>query len=647
MTDSQLALADVDIAGIDDYPADSSVKLNGPPGTGKTTNAAARVARLIRDHDYSIADVCWVTYRKSLAMDTLRRLSRWGVVSDEEMATPGDGPTKFIGTAHAVANRTVGGVGEPADYGDKKKFCENRNLKFDKSTPWERPPGQMLFRIFDYAAKNRLNPKAEADLRQIPSADDFRQKCDMSIPRLKADWEAYKDEHEKIDFWEMLEAPLEANLTPGKPILVIDEYHDAYQQMADLAEMWADAADIVIVAGDPLQVVNTYDGANPSFYREIDYPEILLPKTYRVPFEHWEPATWLLANAHRPPQIERQSRGMFAIQRSPTFTHTEATGWDTPSQTMEFSPAWFIDQYGGDTMFLTRTTHQLDGIAKSLEDAGILFQVPTSSDAKDWAAGPGDSDNDRVAVYNALQKIARLSQASFDGIDGGLSEYKSGGGMGLDRYDAGGEANPDDVALSAFEAATLLDRAKAKYLSENRSDITEIVTDWIAEDNPITAADINQYVKPKFWLNYTQGSGSTNYLNRTSRLGGKFDSRDIDALTAALRENDNPVDGSIPTKVFTIHASKGNEAENVIVYDGITSRIKKGMDNDDAEYKNEWRTWYVAFTRASKNLFVLKDGFDFTKPFLPAGRKLKQQAANGYDEAEESEHAEEMVVADD
>jgi len=108
MTDSQLALADVDIAGIDDYPADSSVKLNGPPGTGKTTNAAARVARLIRDHDYSIADVCWVTYRKSLAMDTLRRLARWGVVSDEEMATPADGPTKFIGTAHAVANRTVG-----------------------------------------------------------------------------------------------------------------------------------------------------------------------------------------------------------------------------------------------------------------------------------------------------------------------------------------------------------------------------------------------------------------------------------------------------------------------------------------------------------------------------------------------------------
>jgi DNA helicase-2/ATP-dependent DNA helicase PcrA len=646
MTDSQLALADVDIAGIDKHPADESVKLNGPPGTGKTTNSAARVAKLIRDHGYSIGDVVWITYRKSLAMDTLRRLSRWGVVSDEELSSPGDGATRFIGTAHAVANRCVGGVGEPVGYGDKKQFCERRNLKFDKSTPWETPAGQLLFDVFDYAKKNLLDPTSKADLRKIPGIDDLRKKYQGSIPRAYQDWEDHKDENEKVDFWEMLEAPLKTGLTPGKSILVIDEYHDAYPQMAKLAEMWAESADIVIVAGDPLQVVNTYEGADPSFYRRIDYPEILLPRTYRVPYEHWKPATWLLATAHQPPRIDRQSRGMFAIQRSPTFSHTESTGWNVPDPNREFSPAWLINEYGGDTMFLTRTVHQLDGIARSLEKAGMLFQVPTSSDAKDWAAGPGEDENDRVAIYNALQKIKRLSQASFDGIDAGLSEYDQGA-MGLDRYGGGAETNPDDVVLSAIEAATLLDRSNAKHLSENRSDITEVVTDWISEDSPITATEINEYVKPDFWTTFTQASRSTHYLNQTSRLGGKFDSRDIDAIKVALQENDSPVDGSIPTKVFTIHASKGNEAQNVVVYDGITSRIQRAMDNDEAEYKNEYRTWYVAFTRAKKNLFVLKDGFDFTKRFLPSPGQLKEQAAKGYDEAEKADDAEEMVVADD
>jgi Superfamily I DNA and RNA helicases len=395
--------------------------------------------------------------------------------------------------------------------------------------------------------------------------------------------------------------------------------------MAELAEFWADTADIVIVAGDPNQVVNTYDGANPAFYQEFDLPEILLPKTYRVPYEHWEPATAMLVNAHQPPEIERQSRGMFAVQRSPTFSHTEATGWNVPNPNMEFSPAWLIDEYSDDMMFLTRTKHQLDGIARALEEAGILFKTHTSSDAKDWGAGPGDDANDRVLIYNALQKIEPLNQGSFDG----------GNPMGLQRYDAGGEANPDDITLSAQEAATLLDRSNAKFLSENRSDITDTAEDWIAEDNPITASVINEYVTPKFWLTYTQGSRSTESLNKTSRLGGSFEKRDIDAIKTALQENSDPVDESIPTKVFTIHASKGNEARNVVVYDGITSRIQKGMDNDDAEYNNEYRTWYVAFTRASKNLFVLKEGFDFTKPFLPPGRNLKKRALQGYEIAEE------------
>jgi DNA helicase-2/ATP-dependent DNA helicase PcrA len=617
-----LALADIDIAGMEDHPADESVKLFGPPGTGKTTNAAARVARLIRDHGYDISDIAWITYRKSLAMDTLRRLSEWGVVSDKQMADPSDGSTKFIGTAHAVANRTVGGIGDPVEYWDKKQFCEQRNLKFDKTSPWDMPAGQLLFDVFDYAAKNLLDPTDKGDLRQVPAMADLREKCRMSVPRLYADWEEYKHENEVVDFWEMLEAPIDTNTSPGRSVLVIDEYHDAYPQLATLAEMWAEQADIVIVAGDPNQVVNNYDGADPSFYLRIDYPEILLPMTYRVPYEHWNPATWLLANAHDPPDIARQSRGTFGIQRSPGFRHTEEVGWNVPAPEEEHSPGWFVDKMGDDTMFLTRTTHQLDGVAKALERAGILFQVPTSSDTRDWAAGVGVDVSDRVAVYNALQKIRHLNRTSFDGVT-----------YGLDQYDQN-DTNPDNVVLSAIEAAALLHRSSAEYLAESRNDITEICEDWITDEDPVSATTINLYVEPDFWAVYTQGSASASQLNKTSKRGGKFNRRDFEALGTALRKNDSPVDGEISTKVFTIHAAKGNEAENVVVYDGVTKRIREAMDRDEDEFRNEWRTWYVAFTRASKRLFVLKSGFDFTKPFLPAGKKLKERARIGYENAE-------------
>ena len=42
-------LDDLDVAGIDDVPVTESVRLHGPPGTGKTTQSAARVGKLLRD----------------------------------------------------------------------------------------------------------------------------------------------------------------------------------------------------------------------------------------------------------------------------------------------------------------------------------------------------------------------------------------------------------------------------------------------------------------------------------------------------------------------------------------------------------------------------------------------------------------------
>ncbi|WP_436910327.1 UvrD-helicase domain-containing protein [Halosimplex marinum] len=614
-----LALEDIEIAGIDDYPADESVKLFGPPGTGKTTNAAARVAKLLRDHDYSINDVVWITYRKSLAMDTLRRLSAWGVVDDEELSEPNRGATKYIGTAHAVASRVVGGTPDPAEYGDKKAFCAGRNLKYDKSTPWDNPPGQLLFRVFNYANKNLLDPTDESDLRKIPAIQDLREKYRGSIPRAYRDWEDYKDSNNIIDFWEMLAAPLEEGVTPGKSILVIDEYHDAYPLMAKLAEEWAENTEIVIAAGDPHQVVNTYDGADPEFYQRLDYPEILLPKSYRVPFEHWEPATRLLSNAHEPPEVERDSRGVFQVQRSPTFSH-DRDGWRVPNPSDEYGPADIVESYGDDTMLLTRTTHQLDGVARALEEAGTLFEVPTSSDVTGWGAPANDSMSDRVAIYNALQKIKRLEPAMFkDSAGSGLGQY-SDGESGVD---------PSRVVLEPTEAATLLDRANAKYLTEKRSKITETASSWVDAEESVTASDLTEYVEPEFWGTYTQASRSLHYLNKTGRLGRAFSNRDFGALGNALRENNHPVGGSLPTKVYTIHASKGNEAETVAVYDGVTKRIMESMNRDEAERRNEWRTWYVAFTRASENLIVLKDGFEFTRRFLPKGRKLKDEARRG------------------
>ena len=58
-------------------------------------------------------------------------------------------------------------------------------------------------------------------------------------------------------------------------------------------------------------------------------------------------------------------------------------------------------------------------------------------------------------------------------------------------------------------------------------------------------------------------------------------------------------------KLGTIHSSKGDEADNVILATGITRTVKNNLSkNPDAEH----RVFYVGATRAKQNLYILYDG---------------------------------------
>jgi DNA helicase-2/ATP-dependent DNA helicase PcrA len=580
------------------------VKLNGPPGTGKTTESAARIARLLEEHDYELDDVLWATYRHSLAMETLERLADWEIVPYTELSNPRKGATRYISTIHACANRLVGGVGDMATWYDRKRFAESRNLRFEQRSAWDTPPGELLFDVFDYAANNRLDLHDQTDREQIPKMEDLRDEYPGDVGRAFDDWQDWKGQNDKHDFWEQLEAPLRTGTSPGRDVVVIDEYHDATPLMAELAEAWIEQAEIAIVAGDPLQVVNTYAGADPDFFTRLDLPEVLLDTTHRVPEESWAVATQVLSDAHTPPPVERKKTGSFHEGTSPRFTHSRETGWNVPSPDTPQSPGHIIENYGTDTMFLTRTQRQAAGVARALEKAGILYEVQNSMDVTGW--GARDEISERTALYNALQRLEGVAVDDDDGY--GLTAYTG----------QTAAKQPGDVRLAPREAAAVLDHTNHQYLSESRDSVTTAAEEIIEADETVDGERLRRYTESEFWNVYTRGAGSVRHLNSSAATsdGSKITDRDRDALKAALKRNDEPVRG-VDTKVYTIHASKGTEARNVVVYDGITTTISDAMAEDEASRRNEHRTWYVALTRAEKNTFVLRGGFEWTSSFLP------------------------------
>jgi len=601
-----LDLDEIDLTGIDEHPPDESVKLYGPPGTGKTTQSGGRVGRLLRDYDYEVADVAWCTYRKALAMDTLDRFVAWGFLDETALEDLHTGSTRYINTIHAVANRCVGGLPDPVEPWHKADFCDRMGLQFWSSQPWEDTPGQLLFDTFGWMKNNCLDPYSESDVRRCPKTEDLYEQWQGSVPAAWNKWCDYKAQRDIIDFYKMLEAPIDDGTVPTTDILVIDEYHDATALMAKLCEYWMERAEIVIVAGDPNQVVNAFDGADPRFFEQVELPEVLLDTTYRVPEEHWRSATRMLAKAHDIPPVSRNSTGDVVEYNSPRFEHSDESGWVSPAPGQAAAPDVIREQTSPDVLFLTRTQMQADGVGAALEKAGYLYESQAGLNGwnTDGAAG-------RLHLFNALQKLSELNAAAFDSSSYGLSAYQDA------------EIDPDTVYFGSQEVSHILTHAHASTLDGRRADIDELCQEIERKGRVMSASDLNEHVQPEFWSRYTGGAGSVSRLNK-----GSLSDRDLRALAEALRRHDQPIDpDEIQTQVLTIHASKGQEASDVVVYDGVSRRIRREMRSSERTRQNEWRTWYVALTRASETLHIMRNGFEWASSIIP--QDIRQLASGG------------------
>lgn len=598
--------SDIPIIAKDKYPPNESVKINGTAGTGKSTQSIdKRLIHEIKRRNLNYLDFTVCTYRTSLAEELVNKLKDKNILSKE--LDPSD---TYIGTIHAVARRLINrspktdiNVNTLVTDQHKQIFLEKYNQtyfnnKIDKSE------GEVLFDLFSYMLNNNIPPENipqdKIDQLNDKWGESKKNGSTVDIKKIWNDWQEFKDNppaevngNKLWDFDELLLIVREKEIVPPNKFLVVDEMHDAYPLLNDVVQMWINATKnredaTVVIAGDPFQVINEYQGASPEFYENTDLPEIVLDTTYRCPQPVWSYAQRILAQEFNHNNIKSSSNeGIIKELNAAQFDYDFETGtWSI--QDSKWTPSTIINEHKGkdNIMFLTRTNHQLGGIADQLDTQGIIYTGQTQNS---WT--------ENIELLHLFNMIKTIQQININDTNN-LTDYNN---YTIYNFD-------DSIKITKPRLKALIKYLPDKYIR-----------------------DSGQYGNNNKWLNSLNYAFSINETYFT--LKEKVFTTPITKLIKQLQiskynykrllEAVNRYDNIIPEKEIdvslrTIHESKGMQAQTVVLYDGIPQKVYKSLQTQSGR-ENECRTWFVGASRSSYKLLIMREGFNglYKSPYLP------------------------------
>lgn len=532
----------------------------GLPGTGKTTAQQEDLTTEL-DQGTPKENVCVSTYRNSMADEFKQRAEKeHGDLPDEN----------WFGTTHSICFQLLGLSRErTADDAVKAEFCDEFGVEFNggsggvadglSSISGGNAVGDDLFQLRSHCINTKRDPATE----WRPVLDPINHGDLLSPPNLIEDfnreWERYKRERGLFDFDDMLVETIDRGLVPDADVLFEDEFQDKSPLQVDLFEQWADHIDRVYVAGDPFQAIYGHVGTDPTFMEEayeIADEQVFLDKSYRFGPELWETALQFLKRSRQGPEQEIEPVGESEVHR-------------IPQSQFEYQAPALRDE---EVMYLVRCNYHASPIARTLNDHGIVYNT---------TGGPRWS-SDMINLYNGTVKVQRGLKR--------LRESEFGYGV-------------DWSALTVEEIHQLVKHLRAtRQVGTKKKNIDR--TDPEDPELERSDLDVRELVDMKSVADDWMG---TNPWKSGAWTGDRRPEGDVGKrLSQAYDVRDGEVIDEITHSIQTIHTAKGQEADHVFLFDGISQGIVDACNPFPHADDDEARVWFVAATRARKHLWLVE-----------------------------------------
>lgn len=369
-------------------PDVNEFRVIGPPGTGKTTWIEGQVR--IEIERRGGGDGVLIT---SLTKAAAQVIVRTG------LAVPKD----HIGTLHGHCYRALGGgpIAETkisefnAEYPQYRLTGENRKSIEDAEAP-EAPPsgtiGDKLFAQMSFNRSTMLAPAAWAP----------------ALQRFASTWQKWKQDRGYRDFTDLIEFCYQSvAIAPNDPaVIFVDEAQDHDRLELSLLRKWARYAEAAYIVGDTDQAIYEWRGADPNQFNRPAVPADrvrILGQSYRVPRKVHDAAhKWI-----------KQIRGRDDITYLPKVdkkTGAEEVGqirrlgasYRRPAELLRDLEAKLKDPEKPELMILGASSFMIERLTASLRKEGIPFSNHYRKKNKQWnplAEKKGSSPTDRVLSF--------------------------------------------------------------------------------------------------------------------------------------------------------------------------------------------------------------------------------------------------------
>lgn len=537
------------------------IKVFGGPGTGKTTtmvtnnnieNYKGILERKLEENP--ISDVMLIAYTRSAADEAKKRLAKTTRYSQKDL-------DKRVTTIHSLTMGMTGiypnNIVEIRNVPDKYHFCNERDIVYsyddtDEDDMMDIPddPGHQFFQIVSWLKSSLLPPE---EWQQCPISHVWKNN-DYDFVNLWNEWEGFKDSRGISEFDDVIREAVDDGYTIDASELFVDEVQDLYPLQQAFLENQKAVIDRLWLGGDDDQTIYEWAGADPNYFLETEgNVDKLNEKYWEYKEGYWESeGVYILDQSFRmPSQIMRLSQR--CIEKVDERQEKEFKPRQDGGNFHYFKHPRMsvIEDYMNfdDTFCLFRANYQCQNFGQKLIQRGIPFE----DRFKTWRPRTVRVRDAVAALHNTDQHVD--GDAAAELIDQAASDQFTGN-------NAFGSLEDDFRSVPQASVEELEDAINGRRV--NRDRLTELV-ESLDDDN------FNYYQKQAIMNNVFNG-----------------------------REHLSP-DGIV---VETIHWSKGQEADTVVLGLDTTTAVGSQAEEEKVMPDAERRLYYVGMTRTENKLVM-------------------------------------------